>query len=343
MSICSFSQNDPGGEASEVDSLKIYQTEKLKQEIAKLESENSASPLIKNFPTYAGLLTAFVGVVGAIIAFLRYLKERRNETAQRARENQIRLEAKFDAIIKNLGSENASLQASASVSLRTFLKPEYRAFHHQVYLILLANLKTKLPSNVNTLMVNTFEKALRLNLKAFENQGTTSENGGREKLDLDLSRTRLRRIDLQGLNLENVDLAFADLEKANLKDCNLKRAKGFSVNLSGAYLSGADLSECRFNEANMENAQLHGSTLLSAKLKNAKLIGAEFQQAKLQDAHLDEAQIYGAQFQYANLNNTYFKKIKYSDSDLNNIKKSKNESWRKANFDDEVYNKLNKK
>jgi uncharacterized protein YjbI with pentapeptide repeats len=324
----------------EVDSLKIYQVEKLKQEIEQLKSENSSSLIIRNLPVYIGILTALIAVIGAIFSSLKYFDERRNETDQKIQENKLHLEARFDTLINNLGSTSPSIQASAAISLLTFLKPEYKEFHQQVYLILLANLKTDLPENINALLVKTFEKAIRLNIEALQMQKSDKMNTTRSSIELDLTRANLYRIDLHGLDLENVDLAFSNLRSANLDGCNLKRTKGYKTNLSGARLSRSNMTEGRFDEANFEDAQFHETILISAKMKNTNLKGAEFQQAKLQDANLDESEIYGAKFEHANLNNTYLRKIKFRDSDLATLLNAKDDSWEKANFDKDVFAKL---
>jgi uncharacterized protein YjbI with pentapeptide repeats len=321
--------------------LKIYQVEKLKQEIEQLKAENSSSPIIRRLPTYVGMVTALVALIGAFISYSKYLTERQSETDQKIQENKLHLEAKFDSVINNLGSPSHSIQASAAISLLTFLRPEYKEFHQQVYLILLANLKTDLPENINALLVKTFEKAIRLNIEALQSQKSDKMNTNRSSIELDLSRANLYRIDLHGLDLENVDLAFSNLRSANLDGCNLKRAKGFKTNLSCARLSRSNMTEGRFDQANFEDAQFHETNLISTKLKNTNLKGAEFQKAKLQDANLDESEIYGAKFEHANLNNTYLRKIKYRESDLATLLNAKDDSWEKANFDKDIYAKLN--
>jgi len=324
----------------EVDSLKIYQVEKLKQEIEQLKSENSSSSIVRRLPTYVGIITALVALIGAFISYSKYLEERQSETDQKIQENKLHLEAKFDSVINNLGSPSHSIQASAAISLLTFLRPEYKEFHQQVYLILLANLKTDLPENINALLVKTFEKAIRLNIEALQSQKSDKVNINRSSIELDLSRANLYRIDLHGLDLENVDLAFSNLRNANLDGCNLKRAKGFKTNLSGARLSRSNMTEGRFDQANFEDAQFHETNLISTKLKNTNLKGAEFQKAKLQDANLDESEIYGAKFEHANLNNTYLRKIKCRESDFATLLKAKDDSWKDANFDKDIYAKL---
>ena len=339
-SLVTYSQDSISLQTNESDSIKIYQLEKVKQEVKKLKNENKEKTFFRILPTYAGLITAIVAVVGAIISFLKYLKEKENENYQKMQEIKIRKEEKFDSIIKRLCSLEESEKASAAVSLQTFFTEDYKEFHRQAYLILLASLKTDLSHNINALIVKSFETALRLNVLKQES-GDPESKDKRFNIELDLSRINLHKIDLQNIKgLAHADFSFSNLQYANLVDCNLVKCNGYKTNLKGARLSRSNLLEGRFIKANFEKAHFHGANLVSAKLKNANLKSAEFQQALLQDAHLDGATIYGARFEHANLNNTYFRNIKYHESDLLSILKAKDRSWEKANFSESTRKKL---
>lgn len=333
LGLNAFSQDTTQTTKVAADSLNLYQVEKLKQEIEKLKSENTIKPIYRILPTYAGILTALIAILGALISYRKYLIEKRMET-------KVRLEDNFNTIIENIGSESPSIQASAIVSLLTFLNEEYKEFHLQVYTILLANLKIGHAKNVNALMVKAFERALPIYLKDIKSQRSDTTNDSGNQLELDLSRTNLYRIDLHGENLENVDLAYSNLQNANLSGCNLKRAKGIGADLSGARLSRANLNEGRFNKANFENAHFHETNLVSATLKNSNLKGAEFQRASLQEAHLEGSEIDRAKFEEANLNNTFFKNVNCNEAVIKSILRSKGGSWKKANFDPEIKEKL---
>ncbi len=340
-------------EKVQTDSVAFYQVEKLKQEIDQLKSENSLNPIYRIIPVYVGILTAIGAILGAFFSYRKYLQERndefekrrqerKNELEQRKWESDIRLEDQFNSIVENLGSDNDSLKASAAVSLLTFLRPEYQQFHQQAYLILLSSLKNDHPQNINRILVKAFEKALRTNIETIQAEYADDPESKENMIELDLTRMNLYRIDLHGLNLEYVDLAFSDLRNANLTDCNLRRARGIQANLSGARLSRSNMTEARFNEAIFEGTQFHDTTLVSATLNKANLKGAEFQQAKLQEAHLNDVEIEGAKFEQANLNNTFLRKIKYKDPNiLRSFLRSKDQSWKKANFDTDISEKLN--
>ncbi|PWD98234.1 pentapeptide repeat-containing protein [Marinilabilia rubra] len=337
-SASSFSQNSNLHVATNVDSIQFYQLEKIKQEVENLKSENQVKPIIKILPSFAGVLTALVAVVGVIISFFKYIKEKRIELEQKKDETKLRLVTKFDSIINNLCAASNSVRAGAAVSLLTFLRPEYKNFHKQIYLILLANLKTELSNNINSLMLKTFEEAGRLKFKEFRNP-IKDKFPEENSLELDLTRMNMYRLDFNGMKgLSNVDFSFSKLQHANLVDCIFIRSKGFKTDFSYARLSRSNLLEGRFNESNFEGVQFHESNLISAKLKHTNLKNAEFQKAYLQDAILDGADIRGAKFEQADLNNAFFRKIKYNDADLLSIIRSKN--WEKANFSEETKMKL---
>ena len=121
---------------------------KLKQEIKKLELENKK--LSDGRGTIVGIapfLTAIVALLGVFITLWRHLSEQRRQRDLDRKNLQTdrirRFNEKFNAVVENLGSESQAIQASAAVSIQTFLKPEYSEFHDQVFLILLANLKVQ--------------------------------------------------------------------------------------------------------------------------------------------------------------------------------------------------------
>ena len=69
----------------------------------------------------------------------------------------------------------------------------------------------------------------------------------------DLSRARLRGLDLSGFDLSRVDLRGADLRGTNLS----------GANLSGAYLEGANLFKAVLDGADLAGAFLNGAQFLN--------------------------------------------------------------------------------
>jgi uncharacterized protein YjbI with pentapeptide repeats len=307
------------------------ETEKLRQEVRQLTLENERlAGSWQAFSSFATLLTAVVAVAGVFVTIWRQFEERRKDRQQREFESRRRLDEKFTSIVTNLSSENRSLQMSSAVSLLTFLKPEYSAFHEQVYLILLANLKLKAEPQINDLLVDAFQKVVRIRL------GAPGEAGG--LTELDFSHTNLYRIDLSGLDLNGLDIGFADLRHANLRDANLFRVRGIEANLEKTRLTRANLGEARLVRANLREAHLHQANLVAATLKETNLRGAQFFQAQLQSAHLEKADVSGARFEQADLKDTYFTGATFDNQALASILKAGH--WDKAHFDEEIAAKL---
>ena len=307
------------------------ENEKVRQEIIQLtlENERLSSPW-QAFSLFAALLTAIVAVAGVFITIWKQFDERQRDRQQREFESRRRLDEKFTSVVTNISSDNRSLQMSSAVSLLTFLKPEYDTFHEQVYLILLANLKLKLDPQVNDLLVDAFEKALRIKL--------SNPRDIAHVINLDVSHTNLYRIDLSGLDLAELDIGFADLRHANMKDANLFRVRGIEANLEKTRLTRANLGEARLVRANLTEAHLHQANLVAATLKESNLKGTQFYQAKMQSAHLEKANVSGAHFEQADLKDTYFTGAKFDHLALRSILKA--EHWDKAHFDEEITAKL---
>jgi uncharacterized protein YjbI with pentapeptide repeats len=242
-------------------------------------------------------------------------------------------EESFAAVALNLGSQSPAIQASAAVSILSFLRPEQRAFHDQVFLLVLANLKVKHEREVNKLLVRVFERAMRLQLEA-----KTLDRS----LLLDLANARLDTIDLSGVDLSGADIGFASLKYANLREANLQRTRGYEVDLGKAFLSGVNttLEEARLRKAGCVEAQFHDANLVSARLEEADLTKAEFQRARLQSAHLDEAVLKETRFEGADLNDAFLRGLRaVDDATLMSIARGA-KNWRNAHFDAEVRERL---
>ena len=237
------------------------------------------------------------------------------------------IEDRFNKMVADLGSPNLAVQISAAVMLLVFLKPEYASYHDRVYYILRAHLRDDHHAGVRELLVDAFERAIRLGLPYTET-----------KSSLDMSRTNLPRIDLGGLDLSGADIAFANLHGSNLEETKLFRARGYGVDLSQANLTKANLGEARLQEGKFPRSSLNGANLVSADLKRADLRGVTCKQAKLQSAHLEDAKLIGAQFEQADLNDTYFQRAVFDDKALRSIVKAYN--WQNAHFDAPIMKKL---
>lgn len=339
------------------------QEEKLRQEITKLQLENrKLGGWGETLLSYGTLLTAAAAVGGLIATFWKQinensrqkkedvqqrqrdldqqklnLQEQERSRQQREEESRRRLEEKFTALVGRLGSSNPSIQASAAVSIMSFLKPENKDFHEQVFLILLANLKVQHNNAVqgnqvlNRLLIAAFEKAIATQAQPGNVQGRGTE--------MDLSRCCLDHADLSNLDLSSADIAFSELRGANLRSSVLFRARGMETNLERADLSEANLGECRFRKALLSAAHFHGSNLVAADLRETDCRGAQFQQAKMQSAHLDQSDLTDARFEQADLGDAFFIGATLSAKTLRSIVKAKR--WREAHWDGPTLEQLN--
>ncbi len=311
-------------------------SDKLRKEIEQLRLSNEDSRAWWHGPLQMlPFLTAAIALIGLMVTFWKQssdlTKQRRDEVAQRRSDTRQRFDESFAATVQNLGSESEGLQASGASALGAYLRPEHAEFHLPVFNLLVANVKLQHSKVVSSLLVQEFEKALRVVL---------SIKGAERPSSLDLSDANLLRVQLDGLSLEGValDLGHARLNGASLVGTTLKRMRGYGVHLNGARLTDANLWEARLNGAVAARAQFHRAILKSATLKGAALQRAQFQEARLQSAHLEEADLIDARFEKADLNDTYFLRARLNDTALRSVIKAYN--WDRAHFDRDVRDRL---
>jgi uncharacterized protein YjbI with pentapeptide repeats len=309
-----FSTNKPDTIVqAKMDSASYYSLQKTKTEILKLKEETNIISKSNRFSIsaflseYGKFFTILIGFLSVAAAHWKYTDEQKHqkkvESEQqkkdlelRIKEKNIRLEENLASIITNLGSVNSSLRASAAISLISYCKDEYKAFHEQVILICIANLKLDLDETTNRLLVNSLENAIKAYIK----------EKPLKTLNIKLTRLKLDTIDLSGQNLEGVDLAFSSLRFANLSNAKLRRMRGYKTDFFGANLSGANLQEARLQKAIFEKARMHDANLISADLKHSNLKNCKFNAAQMQSAHFQSADLSGAEFNKADISDAYF-------------------------------------
>jgi uncharacterized protein YjbI with pentapeptide repeats len=324
----------PSGAASgPLPSAGVLERQKLRQEVDKLEQENRRSKGLSGFfSSYAALLTALVGVGGVLLTFRAQSRDqtrqreldrsqRDRDHEQRERESQRQLDERFAAILTDLGSGTEGLQASAAVSLLTFVRPEKRAFHSQVRLVVLASLKVQQREAVRKLLVRVFEAALR----------ATEPLAG---LELDLSGASLAHAELQRLDLTGADIGQADLSESDLSGTILAGAKGRKTHLERISAQGVDLYNARLPEAQAARARLPASRLVNAHFEGADFRGGDFRGARMQAAHLEDTDLRGARFEGANLADAYFLRARLDDVALQTLIRAQNVN--RAHFSPEV-------
>jgi uncharacterized protein YjbI with pentapeptide repeats len=328
--------------ATLMESREQLELAKLRHEIKKLELENEK--LSDEWDTIVGIapfLASIVALLGVFITLWKHLSEqsrqrdldRKNLEADRIR----RFNEKFNAVVENLGSESPAIQASAAVSIQTFLKPEYSEFHDQVFMILLANLKVQHSDVIRQLLTAGFEKAIRVKseLIAAENEQIDEKD---EKIILDLSGCTLDRANLTKINLGWANLRNASMLHANLKEACLIRVKGEGADLEFLKGTGVNLQKARLKGANLTGASFRTADLKWVHFEEANLSNSKFQQALLQGAHLEKSLLNGAHFEQADLNNAFFIGAVLDITAITSIVKAYN--WRKAHFDPEVRKKI---
>jgi uncharacterized protein YjbI with pentapeptide repeats len=282
--------------------------QKLREEIKQLQLQNEAdSGWKESLSTWVAPATAAAALIGVLVAGFGFVHQRGLDRDQRERESVRRLDERFSSILTDLGATNQAVQAGAGVSLLTFLRPEQEAYHRQVRLVTLANLKVrKADDPVRELLVTVLERALRMPAPL-------------EPAEVDFDNAYLKDADLSSLDLGSATLIRANLKGASLQDAKLHKARAYRAVLERAYLAKTDLSEADLDEVQAPHAVFHESNLTSAKLRRADLSGAGFESALLQSAHLEGADLRGARFQNADVKDTYFGGAIFDDRALETL------------------------
>lgn len=354
----------------------ILENCKIFQDVRKLKIGNDLSETPRGRIMEMGpLLTALIAIITGFIAIFRYLSDietqNRTEHDLAIRNNQRSFEERLNRLIKNIGSDQKNVQAiGVATSLHTLVQPRNKEFLDTLLSVLRVCLKESFSVSdaVREILSNALEKTIRLKMNfqdiPVQNNKKLKRNLFFKKIllcnskalnninfeplseEINLSRTRLIRINFENLNFYgmNVDVAFANLTRANLKSANLHRLRGIGVILNNAKLSRANLQEARLNEAQCEGAYFHDSNLISATLKYANLMNTQFMRAKLQSAHFNGANLTGAKFEGANINDAYFYGAYLDDIAKRSLINAKN--WKKsdkvegAHFDEDVLQEL---
>jgi uncharacterized protein YjbI with pentapeptide repeats len=325
--------------AGQSGSFPRLEAEKTEAEIAQLRGEaedlRASRGTIGDVVRLAPLITALVAVAALIATMWRQIgesgRQRNLDREERKKVRQERFDEQFRQIVENLSSKNGPVRAAAAASIQTFMRPEYRDFHQQVFLLLMGALRFPQKDFSDKLLVRTFQQVAREVLPDMRQQGAWGE--------LDLSNCFLARVQLNGLDLSGVDIGFADLHGADLSGSKLWRAKGIAVNLGGSRLSGTDLGEARMINANLVKARFNDANLVSAKLKQADGTGASFRGSRMQEVQLDRAVLRGAHFERANLDSGYFRGASFDQGALKSIARGAL-NWRKAHWDPTVLAEL---
>ncbi|MFN0139738.1 MAG: pentapeptide repeat-containing protein [Pyrinomonadaceae bacterium] len=197
----------------------------------------------------ASLITAFVAIVGSVLAVTKYLSRR---------DKQLAAQQAFRGVLDSLSSAVERQRLGGAILLRRFFDPETE----------LGEGGTPYAREA----VDVIAALLR-----------ETETGNFQKLLADglLYASSLESVDLQRTNLRNAYLG----DKSSGVAPNLKRADFYRADLSAASLKGANAEEAVFYQARLHNTVFKGTNLIGASFFEADLLGANFSGAKLLNAN----------------------------------------------------------
>jgi uncharacterized protein YjbI with pentapeptide repeats len=309
--------------------ISVLEKKKLEQEVRKLELENDP------WRTWLTNLTPLIVVLGGLFGFIKWRKEQRDRERDRLdqqtkierdrreqqteierdrreqrdkqredqrQEREKRTEERFLRTVEGLGSRSPAMQTASAVMLRTFLQPDYKQYHAQIFDLAVTQLRlirtithvnSPVPPNaLDQALITVFKESIPL-VRAQMNADRTSD-----RYLLDAAGVPLYSADLAGTNLDDVrmpgaDLRFAELSNRRGKD-DYAISSLCSANLDNADLSGAKLERVMFLWATLRGAQLKGANLKGSDSQRADLSGAILTDATLEDVDLRQAHLSGA-------------------------------------------------
>ena len=201
----------------------------------------------------ASLITAFVAIVGSVLAVTKYLSRR---------DKQLAAQQAFRSVLDSLSSAVEHQRLGGAILLRRFFDPNTE----------LGEGGTPYAREV----VDVIAAVLR-----------ETQTGNFQKLLADglLYASSLESVDLQRTNLQNAYLGY----KSDGVAPNLKRADFYRADLSAASLKGANAENAVFYQARLHNTIFKGANLIGASFFEADLLGANFSGAKLLNANFTGA------------------------------------------------------
>ncbi len=314
----------------------LLQEEKLRQQIRQLEisNENASSPwryLISLAPTLAAAAAILTFGVGWSTQRAQARRQKDLDRIQQEADSVREFDTRFAGIVANLGSDSASLQASAAAILPVYLNARYAEFTNHIIRVASANLRLSGNNVVRDLLVEVLGTALRLQYRDADQMKVVA--------GIDLADAYLRALDIGGVKMrekfaaDRADLSLSCMDKSDLWKAHLRNAT-----LSGASLRSADLGQARLDGADLTHAVLRGCRANSASLRDVNGQYAMFQGAMLQSAHFDNADLRGARFDGANLRDSYFLGAKLDPGALRSILRT--DRWRAAHFDPPILDQL---
>jgi uncharacterized protein YjbI with pentapeptide repeats len=277
------------------------------------------------------LIITIIGVIVAVIS-LYYSRKQTLVTENQASATQDRIDERFTQAIDHLVNDKLEIRLGA-ISALEIIANESNKYYWPIMEIFTAYIRKN--SSIEDQKVREQNKVpldIQAILTAIGRRKYFFDSG--EFNSLDLQRSFMREVNLEGANLDE-----ADFEGANLDGANLVGATLFGANLERAYLLKADLMGATLYGANLVGAKLFSATLYGANLKGANFAGTSLMNATLYGANLQEANLEGADLREANLERAYLIKANNLTIDqLSNVKTLYN-----AKLDEELEKPLREK
>ncbi len=277
--------------------------------------------LEKMFPVLTGFMTAYIAILGSLLAHHFNLFQANNAAFQRYQDRAIQASGTRQKVltdyserISDLTKESNFASLSNDPNIKLKLKGETlialrRLDDNGEGEKLISNAERKITQLNQTPFFNFIESTdtLRGFDDADELKGLLvrflfeSELLTRDEQIVDLSGANITRVNLNYAPLPNIDLKGAwltsgtflnaDLRRANLSGTDLKEA-----DLRGANLQGADLTDVKLQKADLRGIDLQttdGTVPHITNLREADLRGANLQGVNLTDADLEKADLRG--------------------------------------------------
>lgn len=201
----------------------------------------------------ASLITAFVAVVGSVLAVTKYLSRR---------DKQLAAQQAFRTVLDSLSSTVEHQRLGGAILLRRFFDPTTELgeggtpYAREAVNVIAALLRETETGNFQKLLADGLLYASSLE-------------------SADLQRTNLQNAYLgakSGVppNLMRADFYRADLSAASLKGANAENAVFYQARLHNTIFKEANLSGASFFEADLLGANFSGATLRNAKFAGAR-------------------------------------------------------------------------
>lgn len=262
---------------------------------------------------WAPFLTALVGIGTLVVALVKQRSDvrlhRSKELAERRAERTRRYDETLNAVVKNMGSDDARVRLNAAASLAPLLRLSGPSSHadesgsawtdavpaEDLLPVFTANLRIEEHADTLDILVRN----LGLTLRKLHESGLVPEH-------LDLTRVGIRRLRVPGIRLGSVDIAFSAIVDSDLSNITAKRLRGYGAWLERSRFTGANLQEARLNNCVCIQTRFHDAQLVSATFKHADLNAAQFHRARLQSAHFEDATCIGTNFLQADVADAWF-------------------------------------